>query len=58
MRTYLLLFLVLLVPAVAVAFDSVQFSTVFAAAAKVFFLVAPVAMAVGSVVGLLARRRS
>jgi len=56
MRVYLLLILALLVPAAA-AFDSVHFLSVFAAAAKVFFLVAPVVLAVGSVIGLLARRR-
>jgi hypothetical protein len=57
MRTYLLLLLVLLVPT-AVAFDSVQLSSAFAAAAKVFFLVAPIVFAVGSAIGLLSRRRS
>ena len=57
MRAYLILLLVLLVPTVA-AFDSVQFSNAFAAAAKVFFLVAPIVFAVGSAIGLLSRRRS
>jgi hypothetical protein len=56
MRAYVLLVVALLVPAAA-AFDFVPFSNVFAAAAKVFFLVAPIVLAVGSVVGLLARRR-
>lgn len=57
MRAYLLLLLVLLVPTAA-AFDSVDFSSVFAGAAKVFFLVAPIVFAVASAIGLLSRRRS
>ena len=57
MRAYLLLLLVVLVPTAA-AFDSIDFSSAFAAAAKVFFLVAPIVFAVGSAIGLLARRRS
>ena len=57
MRTYLLLVLAALVPAAA-AVDSADFGNVLAAAAKAFFLVAPVFLAVGSIIGLLARRRS
>ena len=57
MRAYLLLLLVLLVPTAA-AFDSVDFSSVFAGAAKVFFLVAPIVFAVACAIGLLARHRS
>lgn len=57
MRTYLLLVLAALVPTAA-AVDSADFGNALAAAAKAFFLVAPVFLAVGSVIGLLARRRS
>ena len=57
MRTYLLLLLAALVPAAA-AVDSADFSNALAGAAKAFFLVAPVFLAVGSIIGLLARRRS
>lgn len=57
MRAYLLMLLVVLIPAIA-ALDSGGLSTVFAAAAKAFFLIAPIVLAVGSVIGLFSRRRA
>jgi|HubBroStandDraft_5_1064220.scaffolds.fasta_scaffold4759656_1 hypothetical protein len=58
MKGYAVLLLVILVPALAAAFASVGVSSIFAAAADVFFLVAPIILVVGSLVGLLSRRRA
>jgi uncharacterized membrane protein YtjA (UPF0391 family) len=58
MKGYAVLLLVILVPLLAAAFDSVGVSSVCAAAAGVFFLVAPIILVVGSLVGLLSRRRA
>jgi len=57
MRIYLVLVMLVLVPAAAV-FDPVDVSTALGTAARGFFLVAPILFALGTVVGLLARRRS
>jgi hypothetical protein len=57
MRAYLLMLMVVLIPAIA-AFESGGLSIVFAAAANAFFLIAPIVLAVGSVIGLLSRRRA
>jgi hypothetical protein len=58
MKAYLIMFLLVLAPTLAAAIDSVGVSQVCAAAANVFFLVAPVIFAVGSLVGLLSRHRA
>jgi hypothetical protein len=54
---YLIMFLVVLVPTAAATFDAADVSNMCAAAANVFFFVAPVIFAVGSLVGLLSHRR-
>jgi hypothetical protein len=58
MKAYAVMLLVVLVPSVAAAFDSIGVSKMCAAAANVFFLVAPVIFAVGSFIGLLYHRRA
>ena len=58
MRAYLVMFLVVLVPTAAAAFYAAGLSDLFAAAANVFFRVAPVGFAVGALIGLLSHRRA
>jgi hypothetical protein len=57
-KAYAVMLSVVLVPGVATAFDPVDISSFCAAAANVFFLVAPVVLAVGSLIGLLSYRRA
>lgn len=58
MKAYLVMFLVVLVPTAAAAFYSVGLSDLLATAANVFFRIAPVALAIGAVIGLLSHRRA
>jgi hypothetical protein len=58
MRAYLVMFLVILVPTAGAAFYSVGLSDLLASAASVFFRVAPAALAVGALIGLLSHRRA